>query len=696
MKMTAPVGPHTGFSPLSPSGANGYRPEIDGIRALAVLAVLFFHLDFWGFSGGFVGVDIFFTISGYLITRQIVAELDSGKFRLAHFYERRVRRLVPALLVMLAAVLAVGAIIYLPQNWAHMARSAASAAVFLSNISYWFQLDYFEGDAKARTLLHTWSLGIEEQFYLTYPFIILASARFGRRWLVGCTVFLAVLSFVASAWMVAVDQATAFYLLPFRGWEFLVGALLAFANYKPIRSKICSAGAGLVGLALIGYSVFSFDDMTLFPGMSALLPCGGAVLLLLAGHDSPSGKILGAAPLVFVGRISYSVYLWHWPLIVFVNYVTLGSLTLPQNLGLAALSIFIGYLSWRFIEMPFRKPRPSRSSKSVFAVSGLATVIVCGAAATIYLAQGMPQRFAPQAVKLASYVASMNPEGDKCADVTLQLAPNSLCTIGNPAAAETFLWGDSHAGALFGALDDIAKGGEATIYGATPQCPPLANAGTSIDCLTGNNKRLAYVLSHPEIRTVILAARWSLYLDGRYTGGDEAENNNGAPTLLGPNMKPLPLFSRTARAQFQNGFSELVDTLLANGKHVILVYPIPETGFNIPTTLALISSRGRDPASFTTPRSAYYNRQSRVFRILDGVGEHRLLTRIYPADVFCKNARCLTYANGAPLYFDSHHLSIPGARMLRHQLKRAMAHPSGHSVERRADSNTSFSAFDRL
>jgi peptidoglycan/LPS O-acetylase OafA/YrhL len=696
MNKTEPISSRNACSPTRLQGATSYRPEIDGLRALAVLAVLFFHLGFSGFSGGFIGVDVFFTISGYLITRQIVVEMESGRFSLIRFYERRIRRLVPALLVMLAATLAVGAILYLPQNWAQVARSAASAAVFLSNISYWLQIDYFEGDAKARTLLHTWSLGIEEQFYLTYPIMILGSARWGRVWLLRTTVILAALSFVASVWMVSVSQSTAFYLLPYRGWEFLVGALLALTMQGPLRSIFWRVAASWAGFFLIAYSIYFYDDMTLFPGIAALLPCSGAVLFLLAGSDSPSGKILVTVPFVFVGRISYSIYLWHWPVIVFVNYATLGSLSVAQNFGLAIVSIFIGYLSWRFIEMPFRTPKTYQTSRTVFFRSGMATIAVCVLAAVIYFAQGVPQRFPPQTVKLASYTASVNPEGDKCGDVALQLAPNSVCTIGNAADAETFLWGDSHAGALFGALENIATKGKSTIYGATPQCPPLENAGTSIECLDGNQKRLQYVLSHPEIKTVILAARWTLYLDGRYTAGDEAENNIGVPTLLGPDLKPLPLFSRIARAEFRHGLSDLVATLLANDKHVILVYPVPETGFNIPITLALISNRGNDPASFTTPRSAYYNRQSRVFRILNGIGDHRLLTRIYPAEVLCPNSDCLTYANGSPLYFDSHHLSIPGAQMLRPRLERAMVERNPHATELGSSERRSFNESSRL
>jgi len=528
-------------------------------------------------------------------------------------------------------------------------------------------------DANLRVLLHTWSLGVEEQFYLTFPPILLLFAKFGRGALLRITVIIAALSFIVSVRALSVDQSAAFYLLPFRGWEFLIGGVLALSASEPLRWRLAAYIAGLLGIALIGVSIYAFDDMMPFPGAAALLPCVGTILLLIAGQGSPSSRLLATAPFTFIGRISYSVYLWHWPLIVFANYQSIGRLSVLDNLGLALLSIIIGYFSWRFIEKPFRTPKPRKTSYGVFIRYGMATGVVCGIASLIYVAQGVPDRFSKQAVKLASYAASINPEGDKCGDVALQLAPASVCTIGKATEPEIFLWGDSHAGALFGALEGMAKKGESTIYGATPQCPPLANAGTSVECLQGNRKRLEFVLTHPKIKTVIIAARWSLYLDGRFTSGGEAENNNNVPNLIGANGEPLPLFSRRARVTFRKELFTLIERLLASGKHVVLVYPVPETGYDIPSTLALISTRGEDPASFTTSRTTYVERQSHALRILNGLGNHPFLTRVYPDDVFCPDSRCLTYARGAPLYFDSHHLSIPGAQMLQPKLEQAIA-----------------------
>lgn len=234
------------------------------------------------------------------------------------------------------------------------------------------------------------------------------------------------------------------------------------------------------------------------------------------------------------------------------------------------------------------------------------------------------------------------------------------------------LWGDSHAGALFGAFDEIAKDGPSTVYAATPRCPPLLGVGTSEACIDGNARRLEFALSHPEVRTVILAAGWSLYVNGRATENGPAERNGNLPTLRTPDGRTYAQFSAEARAVFRRGLDRLVERLLASGKHVVLVYPVPETGYDIPSTLARMSSRGENPASFTTPLALFYERQHFARDMLDDLGERPGLSRVRPMAVLCRGARCLASIDGTPLYFDSHHLSIPGARLLVPELRRAI------------------------
>ena len=316
------------------TSALSYRPDIDGLRAIAVLAVLFFHADLGFVPGGYVGVDVFFVISGFLITRLIVGEINEDNFSLMRFYERRIRRLFPALFLVLFVSLVAGALILLPQDFTYMSRNTFGAAAFVSNIAYWTQTGYFEGDAKVRVLLHTWSLAVEEQVYIIYPIILMVILRKWALHIKSILLCLAGLSFVACVWMTGIDQSTAFYLMPFRAWEFLIGALLAVGLFKAPESKQTATFAGIAGLALLIATFAIFDDLTVFPGAAALIPCLGTALLIWAGKDVLTGRILSVAPMQFVGKISYSVYLWHWPLFVFVNYVNIGKLTLLENAGL--------------------------------------------------------------------------------------------------------------------------------------------------------------------------------------------------------------------------------------------------------------------------------------------------------------------------------------------------------------------------
>jgi hypothetical protein len=260
---------------------------------------------------------------------------------------------------------------------------------------------------------------------------------------------------------------------------------------------------------------------------------------------------------------------------------------------------------------------------------------------------------------------------DQCGDVDRQLQPQSPCTIGEPAEATLMLWGDSHAGALFGAFDAIAQdGGPSTIYGATARCPPQIGLGTSIGgCMRANDRKLDYVLSHPEIEHVVLAARWSFYVSGRAVEQGPAENNANLPRLRTRDGQRLEQFTPAARTHFRAALLRLVDQLLGAGKQVILVYPIPETGYDIPSTLARMRSKGEDPASLTVSQEAYRKRQRFALAMLDSLGQRPGLQRIYPEEILCRAQRCLTSLDTKPLYFDSHHLSVPGAKLLLPQLR---------------------------
>jgi len=341
-----------------------YRREIDGLRALAVMPVILFHAGFDTFSGGYVGVDVFFVISGYLITSLILAEKQAGSFSLINFYERRARRILPALFLVMFACIPFAWLWLIPGDMADFSKSLTYVSVFASNILFYKQSGYFDTASELKPLLHTWSLAVEEQYYLIFPVLMLFIWRLGKRWIAAILAVITVTSLFYTQHMVTFKPEAAFYLLPTRVWELLLGALIAFC--PPIKQpKIAVTGkfylstnqsASFIGLLLIIYATVAFDKNTPFPSFYALVPTvGAAIIILFANPQTVIGKVLGSKLLVGIGLISYSTYLWHQPLLAFERH---RSLTEPNAFVLWSLIVFafcLAYISWRFVEVPFRR-----------------------------------------------------------------------------------------------------------------------------------------------------------------------------------------------------------------------------------------------------------------------------------------------------------------------------------------------------
>lgn len=352
-----------------------YRREIDGLRALAVLPVIFFHAGFETFRGGFVGVDVFFVISGYLITTIILAELEQGKFSIIDFYERRARRILPALFVVMLACLPFAWYWLLPGDMEGFSRSLVAISVFASNILFWRESGYFDTAAELKPLLHTWSLAVEEQYYVLFPLLLMLFWKVGRRWILVLLGLVFISSLAAAQLTVYANPAAAFFLLPTRGWELLVGAFAAFylsqANHKDFGKSLGELG-GWSGVALIFYAVFAYSKATPFPGLYALVPTiGAALVILFATQQTTAGKFVGNRFFVGVGLISYSAYLWHQPLFAFARHIGLTRHDKVFFLGLAICTLPLAFFSWKLVEKPFRnKSLVSRKSIFVFAFLG--------------------------------------------------------------------------------------------------------------------------------------------------------------------------------------------------------------------------------------------------------------------------------------------------------------------------------------
>ena len=657
--------------PLAIEGgsASAYRRDIDGLRALAVLPVLFYHVRLWPFFGGFVGVDIFFVISGYLIASIIARELAEGRFSLTAFYARRIRRIFPALFATIAVTIVAGSQILLPLDYRALGMSATATVLFASNLYFARHSGYFGSAAEEAPLLHTWSLAVEEQFYILFPLLMLCAFWAGGRTRL-LLAAMALLSFGVALLLVDRAPVLAFYL-PFpRAWEFLAGALLATGLLPPLRSGWAAQLCALAGIVSIGWAVFGFSGGTAFPGLNALYPVLGAMLILHAGQGgSAVGRMLGRALPVAIGRISYSLYLWHWPIVVFWTYRTDGDWRLREQVLIVLLSLLVAALSWRFIEEPFRRAHYFTIGRA-FAFAGAMVVAGCGAGALLYLSGGLPARVAPSVAALDAASRSMAYLPERCSGMAA-VRHRTLCAVGahNGTAPSFLLWGDSHAHALKPAFDQAGDAlGLSGRIASYPACPTLLGLDRldqppSHDCSAFNAQVLAMLRDNPTIHTVFLVSRWGLCANGRRPEG-------GTPCYLGRDENDDKSLSWDALL-FRSGLNETVGTLTAMGKRVILVAPIPEFRRNVPESLARAELYS-EPAQLVLSRADYLRRQRQVFGVFDEMQRRFAVGIIYPHHLLCRSGQCATVAHGVPLYSDDDHLSRQGSLLLSGMVYEAM------------------------
>jgi peptidoglycan/LPS O-acetylase OafA/YrhL len=431
-----------------------YRPEIDGLRAFAVLPVIFFHAGVAGFEGGFVGVDIFFVISGFLITSILVSELETGKFSIVSFYERRARRILPALFFMMLLCLPMAWLFLLPADLEDFSRSMVAVVAFVSNIFFWWTSDYFAAAAELKPLLHTWSLAVEEQYYLFYPVLLLSLWRCGRRSVFWVLAVASVASLVTAQIGIATKPVAAFYLLPTRAWELLLGSLVVFVVPKIdalLNNQVVAEIAAALGLMLISYAILWFDKSTPFPGAWALVPTVGTVLILAFARPATRvGRLLGWGPFVKMGLISYSAYLWHQPLIAFVRHEAVSAPGPGLLAAVIATSLVLAHVSWRYVESPFRA-RGVFSRRQIFVFSAVGLLFFGGVGVVGAVNKGFADRL-PAASRGADADMARSDSGwcfySIDANAALKVgSAGTTCWLGERAAhTKALLVGDSFAG----------------------------------------------------------------------------------------------------------------------------------------------------------------------------------------------------------------------------------------------------------
>jgi peptidoglycan/LPS O-acetylase OafA/YrhL len=611
-----------------------HRPDIDGLRAIAVLAVVFYHAELWPFSGGYVGVDVFFVISGYLITGIITREVNRGSFSLASFYERRIRRLFPALFAMLAFCVVAAHALFLTTEYREFGKSVISALLFSSNVFFWnLGLEYFETPAEVQPLLHTWSLATEEQFYLLFPVFLFVLSRIRIPWIWGVAAAL-IVSFSVGVWGVRNYPEAAYYLLPSRAWELMIGAALALYSGDPPRSVVGRSVICAMGLGLIGYAVIGFTDATTFPGYMAAVPCVGTALVIYTGTSgSAANRLLSWRPLVIVGLASYSLYLWHWPILVFGKYALLGSITPWHVAALLALSLAVSLVSWRYIEEPFRRKRLVKSREGAFASAAAGTFVL----GVVGLGVANTSGRVPDQLEILTRVETHQHQYRDCHNPTVaQIRGGEVCVLGvrdtDPRVA---LWGDSHAEHHIEAVALAAEREDMSVMVLTAGgCAPLVGvemARGGGDCRERARASADLIHRTESIDTVILSAYWKVFAtghsyrhDGRYLVDAHSDG----------------VSSRETAGAFTRGLERTLREL--SGYRVWIMEDVPILGFDVPRRYVRMKSMGLDPDSESMSRTLQEYRANQapattIFRSLQSrfdfdMGE--------VADVLCPDGVC--------------------------------------------------------
>ncbi|MET0407091.1 MAG: acyltransferase family protein [Hyphomicrobium sp.] len=629
------------------------RRDIDGLRAIAILPVVLYHAHVPSISGGFVGVDVFFVISGYLITGIIRSELQAGSFSLVNFYERRARRILPALFFMIAASILAAVIIMRPEPLVSFAKSVWAAALFSSNFWFWrtARNGYFDTSSDYLPLLHTWSLAVEEQFYLIFPLVMIALWRFSRTAVAGAVVIGSIGSLVLALIAMARFPQAAFYLAPLRAWELGIGASLALLPQPELRARWMRELLAMCGLMMIAGPVFFYSYLTSFPGLTAVPPCLGAAALLLAGArgKNVTSSLLSSAPLVGIGIISYSLYLSHWPILSFLRlrYETLALSPVATALAICA-AFAMAIFSWAFVERPFLNRRHLRT-RQVFVLSGSAIAASLAAGFIVSFSEGFPQRIPAEALAFAAAAEDVNPVRVQC----MERYPPSLCELGDAAVKQsTFaLWGDSYADAVYPGIDHASRAkGVRGFFASAASCPPLIGVGEKGSaCREFNDEMIKFLHARPEIETVILIARWPVYeTGGRPPWGGTPRN----PAVLVDDESPDPQ-SRSNAVVFMRGIKRTIDELIALDRRVVIIAEVPEMGWSVPHHLYLQAYWG-DPLPPIPSLADLDRRNAGVLAAFEAVEKPGKVRVVRVAPALCQSGCPVMYRNRSAYWDDNH------------------------------------------
>lgn len=629
-----------------------YRPDIDGLRAVAVTIVIIYHFGLGLLPGGFVGVDVFFVISGFLITSIIARESDENRFSFLTFYERRIRRIFPALILVLVVTSLAAWVILLPEDFSPFGRVLAWTPLFGSNFVLMNRGDYFEPASGTKPLLHTWSLGVEEQFYIVFPWLLIAARRF-RVSRTGLVAGISALSLATSIVSALVGWDKSFFLLSSRFWELGAGSLVALS--QPKFTNTPRHWLATIGLGAIILSCFALNPTMGVPGWVVLPAVLGAVGVIL-GAGGLASRLLATTPFVALGRISYPMYLWHWPLIVFVMYVSSRPLGAASAVIIFAATILLSYATLVFIEVPIRSRVWFKERGSLFLAATVSSIPIIALGITAIATRGLPSRWSDAELALIEQ-RTRDPEIMRTCGFRNRGEMNEAppCAIGSISSKHySFaLIGDSHSQQIAHAVSMIAeKVGARGIFMGAQGCPPLENLDSDWQrrdfCSLHLGKTLQSI-NQFEVDTVFLVARWAAYISS-----SPAQDRRWDWLLL---RTSRPAEERAASAARKDAFARFAN------RRVVVLFSTPEMGAIVPNALALTMRFGVEMPVMR--QDAYDERQKHVREFFaEVVAENANVEVLEPASILCATGICQSTLNGNALYSDTNHLTESGARLI--------------------------------
>lgn len=660
---------------MRPAHSALYRADIDGLRAVAILAVLAYHASSSLLPGGFIGVDIFFVISGYLITGILLRDLESGTYSIGQFYRRRVRRIFPALIAVLAFCWTLGWFALLPDEFKELGKHIGAASVFISNFVLWKESGYFDSAAELKPLLHLWSLGVEEQFYIVWPLMMWAAWKWQRHVLALIAV-LFIGSLAANLLITGKHAVFSFYLPVTRFWELMAGGLLAYSErYYASKSAFSATMRHALSVLAVGLIVFAcvcFTKLDVFPGWRALFPVLAATLLIAAGPTAWVNRYaLASKPMVAIGLISYPLYLWHWPLLSFARIMESGEPAFVIKIIAVLLSFLLAWATYAWIETPVRLGRFKIHRRTVQVL--IAVMVVLGLLGLLTeQRQGMPkwrdvnQKMVIDMQQLDQFRSTLYP----CPDA-YDAKELNWCFLSQDKPPVAAVLGDSHADHLFPGITAVDTDHSWLLIGHSG-CPPLKDTHTWLEpraenCSGPITRALQVIHDETSIRTVVIASLGAFYMGSSLS---PQHTQKLSPDNWRIKSDVVADQKESRQEQFYRGLDRTVRYLEKAGKRVVFFIDTPDMDFMpvrcMTRPLTILARASKDPCGIEKTKylHARHNYLALVARLKK---EHPKLEVFDPSTVLCDGAMCYAGKPGILFYRDSHHLSIRGSELVARQ-----------------------------